>query len=171
MVVNDARAVIATADGTRTIAVDEVATGPGQTSLAAGEFIVEFEVDKPPAHTGDAYLRLTPRTEMDIAVVGAGARITLDADGNCTDARIALGAVAPTARPSPRCRSSPCRPRPIDDDDTRRRSLQRPAPPAIPSTTNAARSPTANKSRVSSPNEPSTCRGTCRRSPTENGAH
>ena len=43
-------------------------------------------------------MRMIPRTEMDIAVVGAGARITLDADGNCADARIALGAVAPTAR-------------------------------------------------------------------------
>jgi len=98
MLVNETRAVIATADGTRTIAVDDVATAPGQTSLAPGEFVIEFEVDKPPANTGDAYLRMIPRTEMDIAVVGAGARVTLDADGNCTDARIALGAVAPTAR-------------------------------------------------------------------------
>jgi len=98
MLVNEARAVVATADGTRTIAVDQVATGPGKTSLEPGEFIIEFEVDKPPANTGDAYLRMIPRTEMDIAVVGAGARITLDADGNCAEARIALGAVAPTAR-------------------------------------------------------------------------
>ena len=98
MLVNEARAVVATADGTRTIAVDDVTTGPGSTSLEAGEFIVEFEVDKPPANTGDAYLRMIPRTEMDIAVVGAGARITLDADGNCAEARVALGAVAPTAR-------------------------------------------------------------------------
>lgn len=98
MLVNDVRAVVATADGTRTIPVGDVATAPGRTSLEPGEFIVEFEVDKPPAHTGDAYIRMTPRTEMDIAVVGAGARITLDADGTCTEARIALGAVAPTAR-------------------------------------------------------------------------
>ena len=98
LLVNGARAVVASATGTRTIAVDDVATGPGSTSLGPGEFIVEFEVDKPPANTGDAYLRMIPRTEMDIAVVGAGARITLDASGNCADARIALGAVAPTAR-------------------------------------------------------------------------
>jgi CO/xanthine dehydrogenase FAD-binding subunit len=98
MLVNEARAVVATADGTRTVGIGEIATGPGQTSLAPGEFIVEFEVDKPPAHTGDSYLRMIPRTEMDIAVVGVGARITLDADGNCTEARIAVGAVAPTAR-------------------------------------------------------------------------
>lgn len=97
MLINDVRAVVAGPDGTRTIPVGDVATGPGSTSLGDGEFIVEFEVDIPPANTADAYLRMIPRTEMDIAVVGAGARITLDADGNCASATIALGAVAPTA--------------------------------------------------------------------------
>ncbi|MCA9434205.1 MAG: hypothetical protein KC978_00370, partial [Candidatus Omnitrophica bacterium] len=57
---------------------------------------VEFELDSAPANTGDAYLRLIPRTEMDIAVVGAGVRITLDGSGTCTAATVALGAVAPT---------------------------------------------------------------------------
>lgn len=96
MVVNGARAVIASGSGTRTIPVEEVTTGPGTTSLAPGEFVVEFEIDHPPANTGDAYLRLIPRTEMDIAVVGVGARVTVDDSGQCTAATIALGAVAPT---------------------------------------------------------------------------
>ena len=96
LVVNDARAVVAGPDGERTVAVLDIPTGPGRTSLAPGEFIVCFEVDRPPARTSDAYLRLIPRTEMDIAVVGAAARITLDGDGNCAGAAIALGAVAPT---------------------------------------------------------------------------
>ncbi len=96
LIVNDARAVIAGPDGERTVAASAVATGPGQTSLAPGEILVEFELDQPPARTADAYLRLIPRTEMDIAVVGAAARITLDEDGNVTAAAIALGAVAPT---------------------------------------------------------------------------
>ncbi|MEL7157001.1 MAG: xanthine dehydrogenase family protein subunit M [Actinomycetota bacterium] len=97
MIVNGMRVVVAGANGTRTIGVDEVVTGPGQLSLADDEFVVEFELDPMPANTGDAYLRMIPRTEMDIAVVGAGARITLDDDGNCASAVIALGAVAPTA--------------------------------------------------------------------------
>jgi len=97
MIVNGMRAVIASADGTRTIPVADVVTGPGSTSLADGEFIVEFELDRAPANTADAYLRIIPRTEMDIAIVGAGARITLDEAGNCAAATIALGAVAPTA--------------------------------------------------------------------------
>jgi len=95
MIASGARAVIASADGERTVPVAEVVTGPGQTSLADGEFIIEFEIDDPPAGTGDAYLRVTPRTEMDIAVVGAAARLTLDGD-TITDARVVLGAVAPT---------------------------------------------------------------------------
>ena len=39
-----------------------------------------------------------PSNKLNIAVVGVGARITLDTGGNCTEARIALGAVAPTVR-------------------------------------------------------------------------
>jgi CO/xanthine dehydrogenase FAD-binding subunit len=99
MVVNRMRAVIATASATgatRTIAVEDVVTGPGQTSLGLGEFVVELELDLPPARSCDAYLRFIPRTEMDIAVVGAGARVTLDEAGRCATAVIALGAVAPT---------------------------------------------------------------------------
>jgi len=76
--------------------VADVVTGPGQLSLAEGEFVVEFEIDDPPANTGDAYIRMTPRTEMDIAIVGAAVRVTMDGD-TCTDARVVLGAVAPTA--------------------------------------------------------------------------
>ena len=41
-------------------------------------------------------MRLTPRTEMDIAVVGAGVCLTLDDGGTCTAARVSIGAVAPT---------------------------------------------------------------------------
>ena len=88
--------MIAGPDGERTVPVADVATGPGQTSLGPGEILVEFELDQPPSVTADAYLRLIPRTEMDIAVVGAAARVTLDGHGNVTAAAIALGAVAPT---------------------------------------------------------------------------
>ena len=49
-----------------------------------------------PANSGDAYLRFTPRTEMDIAVVGVGVNLTLDGSGICTSARVSLGAVAAT---------------------------------------------------------------------------
>ena len=94
-----ARAVarIAGPGGVREVPVEDVAVAPGKTSLARGEIVVSFFFPPRPAHSGDAYLRFTPRTEMDIAVVGAGVNLTLDASGTCTDARIALGAVAPRA--------------------------------------------------------------------------
>ncbi|WP_419930699.1 FAD binding domain-containing protein [Candidatus Poriferisodalis sp.] len=96
LVVNDAVAVIAGGGGERRVPVAEVVTGPGQTSLAHDEIVVGFELERPAARTADAYLRLIPRTEMDIAVVGAGVRITLDGDGAVSAATVALGAVAPT---------------------------------------------------------------------------
>jgi CO/xanthine dehydrogenase FAD-binding subunit len=105
LVANDARAVIASADGIRTVPVAEVVTGPGQTSLADGEFVVEFEVDAAAANTADAYLRVTPRTEMDIAVVGAAVRLTMDG-GTCTAASVVLGAVAPTVVRVPEAESA-----------------------------------------------------------------
>ncbi|MBV8777278.1 MAG: xanthine dehydrogenase family protein subunit M [Alphaproteobacteria bacterium] len=88
--------VIAGANGRREAPAEAICTGPGRTSLATGEFIVEFKIPKPKAHQCDAYLRFIPRTEMDIAVVGCGTNVTLDANGVCTDARVVLGAVAPT---------------------------------------------------------------------------
>jgi carbon-monoxide dehydrogenase medium subunit len=91
-----ATVVIAGPGGRREIAAEAVCTGPGRTSLEKGEFIVEFHIPKPKSHQCDAYLRFIPRTEMDIAVVGCGINVTLDAGGTCTDARVVLGAVAPT---------------------------------------------------------------------------
>ena len=82
--------------GEREVPVERIVTGPGRTSLASGEFVLAFRLPKPPARSGDAYLRLIPRTEMDIAVVGVGVALALDQAGVCTQARVALGAVAPT---------------------------------------------------------------------------
>jgi carbon-monoxide dehydrogenase medium subunit len=92
-----ATCVVAGPNGRREVAVDSVCTGPGRTSLGPGEFIVEFHLPKRPPRSADAYLRFIPRTEMDIAVVGVGVDVTLDEAGICTDVRVVLGAVAPTA--------------------------------------------------------------------------
>ena len=91
-----ATAVIVGSNGKREVPVEQVPTGPGRTSLAKDEFILEFKLPPRPARSSDAYLRFIPRTEMDIAVVGCGVNVTLDAKGVCTAARVALGAVAPT---------------------------------------------------------------------------
>jgi len=83
-------------NGVREVPVESIPVGPGKTSLAKDEIIVSFFLPPRPARSGDAYQRFTPRTEMDIAVVGVGVNLTLDANGTCTAARVALGAVAPT---------------------------------------------------------------------------
>ena len=77
--------------------MESIVTGPGQTSLALGEFVLDFRLPARPARASDAYLRLIPRTEMDIAVAGAGVNLTLDAEGRVVEAHVAIGAVAPTA--------------------------------------------------------------------------
>ncbi|MBW2230738.1 MAG: xanthine dehydrogenase family protein subunit M [Deltaproteobacteria bacterium] len=90
-----ATCTLAGPDGRREVRVEDVVLGPGQTSLALGEIVVDFRLPRPQYRTGDAYLRLIPRSEMDIAVVGAGVCLSLDRDGHCTACRVALGAVAP----------------------------------------------------------------------------
>ena len=97
MIAADAVAAIVGPRGRRDAPVASVATGPGATSLGRGEFVASILLPARPPRSGDAYLRFIPRTEMDIAVVGAAVSLTLDADGTCSTARVSLGAVAPTA--------------------------------------------------------------------------
>ncbi len=89
-------AVVVGPNGRRDVPVEQIPVAPGRTSLAKDEFVLEIKFPPRPAHSSDAYLRFIPRTEMDIAVVGCGVNVTLDANGVCTAARVALGAVAPT---------------------------------------------------------------------------
>tara|TARA_R110002072_G_scaffold3397_1_gene24887 strand:+ start:1553 stop:2413 length:861 start_codon:yes stop_codon:yes gene_type:complete len=79
----------------RDVAVQDIPTGPGKTSLAQGELITSFFLPPRPANSADAYLRFIPRTEMDIAVVGCAISLTLDDGGTITQSRVSLGAVAP----------------------------------------------------------------------------
>jgi len=83
-------------NGRRELPVEKVPAAPGRTNLTPGEIVVSFTLPPRPAGSSDAYLRMIPRTEMDIAVVGLGVSLTLK-DGVCTAARVGLGAVAPTA--------------------------------------------------------------------------
>jgi carbon-monoxide dehydrogenase medium subunit len=97
MMAAGAKASIIGPKGRREVPIEEVATGPGKTSLAKGEIVASFLLPKRAPRSGDAYLRFIPRTEMDIAVVGAGVNLTLDEKGVCTHARVAIGAVAERA--------------------------------------------------------------------------
>ena len=103
LIAANAKAAVVGPKGRRSVAVEKVVTGPGQTSLKKGEVIESISLPKRPSRSGDAYLRFTPRTEMDIAVVSAGVSLSLDAKGVVKEARVVLGAVAATfQRISPR---------------------------------------------------------------------
>ena len=95
LVAAGAAAIVEGPDGRRELAVEDVPAGPGRTNLKPGEILVGFSLPPRPAGSSDAYLRMIPRTEMDIAVVGCGVSLTLDG-GTCVAARVSLGAVAPT---------------------------------------------------------------------------
>jgi len=80
--------------GRRDVPVEDVMIGPRKLSLERGELVVSFLLPPRAKGSGDAYLRFIPRTEMDIAVVGAGVSLTADGAGTITRARVSLGAVA-----------------------------------------------------------------------------
>jgi aerobic carbon-monoxide dehydrogenase medium subunit len=90
-----ARARLVGPNGEREVPVENFVVSPGRTVVEPGELLVELLAAAPAAHTADAYLRLIPRNEMDIAIVGVGSSVTLDGD-KVTAARIGLGAVAAT---------------------------------------------------------------------------
>ena len=88
-------ATLAGPKGKRDLPVEDVMLGPRKLALTKGEIVVSFLLPPRPPRSSDAYLRFIPRTEMDIAVVGAGVSLTLDGGGTITAARVSLGAVAP----------------------------------------------------------------------------
>jgi carbon-monoxide dehydrogenase medium subunit len=88
-------AILAGPEGRRELPVEDVMLGPRKLALTRGEFVVAFRLPPRAPRSGDAYLRFIPRTEMDIAVVGAGVGLTVDTAGTITAARVSLGAVAP----------------------------------------------------------------------------
>ena len=82
-------------DGRRRVAVAELLSGPGQTVAEPGELLTEVDVPLPPDGTGSCYVRLEYRQQMEIAIVGAAAAVTL-ADGRVCAAKLAITALAPT---------------------------------------------------------------------------
>ena len=71
-------------------------SGPGKTVLGSEDLLTGFFIPYAPPNTGTAYRKYAIRGDSDVAIVGAGARITLDADGRISTARIALASAGPT---------------------------------------------------------------------------
>ena len=99
----DAHVRIAGPRGTRRLPVQQFVTGVRRTVLEDDELLVDIHIPHPATRTGSHYIKLKERQKMDIAFVGVAAVIELEpADGVIRDARIALGAVAPTPIRTPR---------------------------------------------------------------------
>lgn len=96
MVAADVEFTISNPQGTRRVSVMDIPAGPGRTHLSQGDVISAVHIPARGKRAGDAYLRFIPRTEMDIAVVGCAVNLRLDEKGVITEARVSLGAVAPT---------------------------------------------------------------------------
>lgn len=97
LIANGAQCLITGPAGDHQMRVEDFVLGPSKNALKEGELLVALILPRPSSQTADVYLRLTPRTEMDIAVAGVGVSLTLDGNGTCTAARVSIGAVAPTA--------------------------------------------------------------------------
>ena len=95
-----ASATLRSPSGIRSVAVEDLWAGPGQTTAHPDELLLGIDVPAPADGTGSAYLRLEYRRQMEIAVVGVTAVVTV-ADGVVTDARIAMTALSPTIRRVP----------------------------------------------------------------------
>lgn len=91
----DATLVCASSNGERRIGIEDFFTGPGTTVLEPSEILKEIEVSEMPEGSGGAYIKLSTRRRMDLAVVGVGA-VAAVKDGVFQEVRIGLGAVAPT---------------------------------------------------------------------------
>jgi len=96
LICHGAQALIAGPEGTREMPVEAMFAGPGRTTLAPGELVVAIRLPPVEPRAAGAYLRFTPRREMDIAIAGAAAWVRLSQDGTIAQARLALASVAPT---------------------------------------------------------------------------
>ena len=95
MVAHGAVATVVGPKGSRQIAVEGVCTGPRQTSIADDELLISINFPSNGSGFGANYIRFIPRNEMDIAVAGVGASVTIEG-GKFTTGRVCLASVAPT---------------------------------------------------------------------------
>lgn len=101
----DAIVTLSSARGVRSLPLSEVLRGPRQTCLEPGEIIASIAFRHPPEPSGAAFIKLSNRRGMSIAVVSVAATLALDSAGRIAEGRVALGAVAPTAVRSPAAES------------------------------------------------------------------
>jgi carbon-monoxide dehydrogenase medium subunit len=93
LLVADASITLASTGGTRSMPLAEFVLGRRSTAARPEELLTRLDISPCDAGTGEVYLKVAPRTAMEVAVVGLAVRISMT-DGSVTDARIAAAAVA-----------------------------------------------------------------------------
>lgn len=84
-------------EGDREMPLEDFFVGPGETVIKPAEILTTIVVDEPPPHTGGDYIKLGHRQACEICITAGASMVTLDKpDGIIQDARVLLGAVAPT---------------------------------------------------------------------------
>jgi carbon-monoxide dehydrogenase medium subunit len=87
---------LASKDGERTLPLEDFFLGPSRSALCPGEIMLGFTIPPALPDTYGSYRKYAIRGDADIAIVGVAARLTVDRKGVVQEARIAMGAVAPT---------------------------------------------------------------------------
>jgi carbon-monoxide dehydrogenase medium subunit len=91
-----ATAKIGSADGERTLPLEQFFRGPGQNAMNQDEILTEITIPKTSPQLVGEYIKFSPRDMMDLAYIGVAVAYNLGNDNRCTGVRIVLGAVAPT---------------------------------------------------------------------------
>ncbi len=80
----------------RAVDLEALFQGPGQVCVEPEELLLAIEVPLPADRTAAAYVRHSARSRVDLVSSSAAAWLSLDPSGQVSQARIALGSVAPT---------------------------------------------------------------------------
>ena len=91
----DANLVCAKENGERQIGIDAFFKGPNETVMNPDELLKEIQIPPMPENSHGVYIKLSPRSRMDLAVVGVAALLGVE-NGTIGHVKIGLGAVSPT---------------------------------------------------------------------------
>jgi carbon-monoxide dehydrogenase medium subunit len=88
--------VLRSTSGERSMPIEDFFRGPGETLLKPGEVLTEISIPPPEPKARSAFLKHGRREGVDLAIVNVAVWIHLKENHACEEARLALGAVAPT---------------------------------------------------------------------------
>ncbi|HSJ27502.1 MAG TPA: FAD binding domain-containing protein [Acidimicrobiia bacterium] len=94
LLVADAAVTLTATGGSRSMPLQDFLLGRRSTAARPEELLTRLDVEPCDSGTGEVYLKVAPRTAMEVAVVGLAVRLSV-IDGAVADARIAAAAVAP----------------------------------------------------------------------------